>query len=773
MSWQGMKNLEKLHLNKIADRIREIDSRFIWTGDSPIKDVAAAECKEHLSFAEARKLSYKPVNDGFVWGQPWGTCWFRLRFLIPTGFQGQTVVLRYITGGECIIFRDGLPVQALDNGRNQYVVTDNARGGEKIELYVEAGASGSFGDFARRTMRQPVISRLNKEVWEAYWDLVALADMVSLDEYKPWAYAPRSWAMEPEDTRRARILFALNKAVDLFDYDNPSPQILKERALAVRRALKPIFASPACKSAQTIACLGHAHIDVAWLWPLAETERKCGRTFSNVLELMDHYPEFVFVQSQPHLYEFTKEKYPSVYRRIKEQVRKGKWVPTGAMWVETDCNVTSGESLVRQILFGSRFFKKEFNFDVKDVWIPDVFGYSAAMPQIIHRSGLSYFLTQKLSWSQFSKFPHQSFWWEGIDGTKVLSHFPPVETYNASLTAGEVLMAERRYRQKDRSSIQAIPYGLGDGGGGPTRAMIERMRRYRNLEGMPRLAPMSVKDFFARLEKESVDLPTWVGELYFELHRGTFTTQAYNKRNNRLAELGLRDAEMLSAVAKTAGGRYDKKRLHDTWKLVLLNQFHDILPGSSIDEVYKDCDRHYAEILKTVASVRSGAIEDISRKTDTRGEGIPVVALNTLGWERHSVVAVDGTGLKKGRAYIAGSRDGIDIPVQVGHDGKARFAGSLPPVGQSVFHIRPGRCDDEIITATTHLLENALVRAEFDDRGRLVRVFDKRAGREVLEPGAVGNRMIVFEDKMATCGPAWDVEIYYNDKPLEHDGALL
>lgn len=773
MSWQGMNNLERLQLTKIRERIREIENRFIWTDVTPVTDVAAAECSAHVSVADARKRRYKPVQDGFLWGQPWGTCWFRLRFRIPAQFHNEAVTLRFVTGGECLIFRDGQPVQALDRGRTQHILTGKVRGGEAIELYVEAGANGFVGEFARRTMRQPEISIFNREVWEAYWDLAALADMVTLDDPKPWPSVTRWWAMEPEDTRRARIVYALNKAVDLFDYDEPSRAALREQARAVRLALKSVYACKATTSAQTVACMGHAHIDVAWLWPLAETVRKCGRTFSNVLDLMDRYPEFIFVQSQPHLYEFTKQRYPAIYERIRRKVKEGQWIPTGGMWVEADCNLISGESFVRQILFGTRFFRKEFGFEVKDIWLPDVFGYSAALPQIIQRSGLSYFLTQKISWSQFARFPHHSFWWEGIDGTRVLTHFPPADTYVGTLTATELLMAERLNRQKDRSSIQALPFGFGDGGGGPTSAMLERMRRYRDLEGMPKTVPMNVKDFFAKLEKESGDLPAWIGELYLEFHRGTYTTQAANKKNNRLAELGLRDAELLSAIAMTEGGRYPQDRLHDAWKTTLLNQFHDILPGSSIDEVYVDSDRHYAEILDSAREVQADAAGTLARKVDTRGNGTPVVAMNTLGWERRGVVAVAGLKPAKKQPLVASAGEADETPVQVGHDGLARFLGAIPSVGHQVFHVRPGRGDAPAVEATTRHLENDVLRVEFDEQGGLTRVFDKRAGREALEPGAVGNRLVVFEDKMVTCGPAWDMEIFYNDKPLEWDGTLL
>jgi len=770
MSEQGMNNLEWLLLGKIGRRIGEISERFIWSSATPVRDVAMAEMAEHILPAQARKLKYKPVKEGQRWGQPWGTGWFRLRFRIPAGFRGETVALHFKSEGECIIFRDDIPVQALDSGRGEYIVADRARGGEAVELYIEAGSSGSFGDFNKRTMHQPEIRILNREVWDAFWDLSALNAMVDLNEQKMWIGERMLRALPRDDTRRVRILHGLDKAVDLFDYDNPTRAALREQAVAVRRELKPLYACKANASAQTFACLGHAHIDVAWLWPLSETVRKCGRTFSNVLELMKRYPEFKFVQSQPHLYEFTKQRYPALYRQIKEKTKTGQWVPTGCMWVEADCNVTSGESLVRQVLFGTRFFRKELGVNVEDLWLPDVFGYSAALPQILRRSGMKYFLTQKISWSQFTRFPYHSFWWEGLDGTTVLTHFPPVDDYNSQLEAKQMLSGERIYQEKDRASVQVVPFGFGDGGGGPTAAMLERRRRYHDLEGMPKLRCMSTQQFFRQLERESKELPRWVGELYLEMHRGTYTTQSYNKRFNRLSELRLRDAEILSALALAAGGRYDQKRLNEAWKLVLLNQFHDIIPGSSIDEVYEDSDRHYAEILATARTVKMAALASLARTVDTRGKGVPVLAFNSLSWARKGLVEVDG--LKKGKGFVATDSTGVQAPVQVGADGKGRFIGDLPSVGHSVFHVSPGKVEAPPIPATTRAMENDLVRVEFDAKGRMSSLFDKRARRQVLAPGAVGNQFIVFEDKMATCGAAWDMEIFYNDKPIEFDGRL-
>ena len=700
---------------------------------------------------------------------------------MPRTFAGQTVALLFDPEGECIVFRDGEPVQGLDRNRKDYVLFDRARGGERVELLVEAGANEAFGGFQARTMHQPELAVFNPDVWEAWHDLACLADLVE--------------ALPDDDTRRARVVFALNKAVDLIDYQDRSTAALRRSARAVRKALAPVLAQPAHASAQTVACMGHAHIDVAWLWPLAETIRKCARTFSTAVHYMDRYPEYCFVQSQPHLYEFTRDNYPGLYKRIKAKARSGQWVPTGCMWVEADCNVTSGESLVRQTLFGTRFFQKEFGHQVACLWLPDVFGYSAAMPQILKRSGIDYFLTQKISWCQFTTFPYHTFWWEGIDGTRVLAHFPPANDYNSQLKPSQMRGAAARYREKDRSPIQAVPYGFGDGGGGPTREQLERLRRYRDLEGMPRLAPMSPADFFQRLEAESEDLRTWVGELYLELHRGTLTTQANNKKLNRKAELALRDAEMLSAMTLPAGRVYPQAALNDAWKTLLLNQFHDIIPGSSIALVYQDSDRHYGQILAAAADVKQSALEHYAKQVDTRNlpqvanlrEGALVLALNSLSWERHDVVAANVPRLRRDRSYVAVAPDGTESPVQLCGDGLARFVATVPSCGHAVFHIRPvpsrrlqalregsqgSASAPPIVQATERGMENDVIRLRFDRRGRIRSIVDKRNRREIVPRGAVANQLILFEDKPANWD-AWDIDIFYNDKPLEVDGKLL
>lgn len=767
MANEGMDRIRSIEIRKIEQRAKEIEG-LIWGEAQPV-EVAMAETMEHLPLAEARRLRYKPVKDGQLWGTPWSTAWFRIRLQVPRAFRGEPVSLLFRPHGECIIFWNDVPVQGLDANRHDLLLFKRARGGERVELFVEAACNERQGRYARRTMEAPTLAVFNREVWDASHDLNALQGMLAEHHWDFWQRMHR--VVEPEDTRRAKLVFELGRAVDLFDYADTSRAAVRASARRLRRALAPLYRRKAVPSAQTVAAIGHAHIDVAWLWPLAETMRKCGRTFSNVLALMDEYPDFKFVQSQPHLYEFTRDRYPALYRRIREKAKAGQWIPTGAMWIEADCNVTSGESLVRQILHGTRFFKKEFGHDVRCLWLPDVFGYSGALPQLLRLSGIPYFLTQKISWNSITTFPYHSFHWEGIDGSTVLAHFPPVSTYNSELHASEVRFAERAFREKDRSSLQMIPFGYGDGGGGPTRRHIERMRRYRDLEGMPKLEPMGPEAFFDRLAGEAAHLPRWVGELYLELHRGTLTTQGYNKRFNRLCELLLRETEMVSALGLAGGGRYDQRRLNAIWKVVLLNQFHDIIPGSSIALVYKDSDRQYAEALQQLAGVRERAVSQYAAKVDTRGAGVAVLVRNALSWDRQGVVAVPRKGVAGRGGVKAVLPDGREVPVQIGADGQARFQASVPSIGHAVCRLVPGRVAAPVVKATATLLENDVLQVRLDRQGRVRRIRDKRNGREVLAAGAVGNRLTLYEDKPNDWA-AWDVDHFYKNKPLEIDGRL-
>ncbi|MBI9016214.1 MAG: alpha-mannosidase [Phycisphaerae bacterium] len=768
MSLAAMKKLENVYRHKINRRVKELQS-LIWTEHVNIDDVAIAETMDHLTPQQAAKLKYKKVKDGHRWGKQWGTGWFRLRFVIPKEFAGKTVSLIFDSQGDSLVFRDNKPIQGLDWARSDVIIEDTAKANQQVELYVEGGANHTFGGFQLRTMNQPKFAVFNQEVWTAYHDVKCLLEMVN-----PSTNPVERPHLPENDPLHSQIIYTLNKAVDLFDWQDLSRDSIVKSAKKVSSYLKPFYKQHVANaSAPTIATMGHAHIDVAWLWPLRETMRKCGRSFSNVLDIMDRYPEFVFCQSQPQLYEYTRDKYPTLYERIKDKVKKNKWVPTGAAWVEMDCNIPSGESLVRQLLFGTRFFKEEFNYSPVCLWLPDVFGYAASLPQILKLSGIDNFLTQKISWNQFTRFPHHSFNWTGIDGSTVLSHFLPGDDYNCNLDPTVLMHSQRNYRQKDRSDIQGCLFGHGDGGGGPTKEMAERQRRYKNLEAMPKCEPMTPKKFFTELKERSHDLPQWVGELYLEIHRGTLTTQANNKKYNRLCENLMRCVEYISAMNLANGGKYAQDKLNEAWKLILLNQFHDIIPGSSIKEVYADSDRDYAIAINAIEEVKANAVEYFAKNVDTTGSGIPVVALNDLSWQYDGVIAAEVKGLRKNSSYIATDIKGNNSPVQVGKDGKAYFKASIPSMGHTTIHINPGTHEDvKLLPATTKKIENENLSIKFDAKGRIKSIVDKNTKREAVKAGCVANQFLLFEDK-PNDWDAWDIDIFYNDKMLCSDGELL
>ncbi len=402
----------------------------------------------------------------------------------------------------------------------------------------------------------------------------------------------------------------LNDAINLLDMRKvPSDAFYASVEEARALLAKTVYGEMAGYQEIIASCIGHTHIDVAWWWTVSQTREKVARSFATVLKLMEEYPEYKFMSSQPVLYSFLKERYPELYAQIKERVKEGRWEPEGGMWLEADCNLSSGESLVRQFLYGKRFFKEEFGKDNRVLWLPDVFGYSGALPQIMKKSGIDYFMTTKLSWNQFNMIPNDTMLWEGIDGSRVLTHFistlgigQSVErfftTYSGMLHPDAIMGGWERYQNKEMNNDILIAYGYGDGGGGPTREMLETGRRMeKGVKGIPTVRQCGSRKYFEELEERVKDnrrLPVWTGEFYFEYHRGTYTSMARNKRSNRKSELLLSDLELLSVLAAKKGVAYPAEQLEKMWKTVLLNQFHDILPGSSIAEVYEVTKKEYA-----------------------------------------------------------------------------------------------------------------------------------------------------------------------------------
>jgi alpha-mannosidase len=574
--------------------------------------------------------------------------------------------------------------------------------------------------------------------------------------------------LEENEPARGHLYNALDEAFKVLDTREPFEEGFYESVPEAYQVLRKGIESAGNPMDVPVTAVGHAHIDVAWLWTLDQTRRKAGRSFYNVLRLMEQFPEYRFVQSQPQLYDYVRQDYPQLFSDIQKRVQSGDWEAIGGMWVEADCNLTGSEPLARQFVLGRQFFKKYFGDDAESpvLWLPDVFGYAWNLPQLIKEAGLEYFFTIKIGWSQYNRLPYDSFWWQGLDGSKVLTHFSPTKepgssfasTYNATATPGQVISTWTNFQQKDWGRPGQVPpllmsYGYGDGGGGPTREMQENLREMARFPAVPRVTRGKVIDFFRELEDKAGDLlPTWNGELYLEYHRGTYTTQSRSKRANRKSEFLLHDVEFLSAMAATldADFIYPYTSLQQMWELVCLNQFHDILPGSSITDVYRESLQQYAEVEKMGRSIRQAALEKIGEyfgKND--------LVINPTSFTRHELLFLQD---EYGDVDLEGVR------AQKVPGGFMVDVGEMPPysIVPLKVQIKPG-IETGPVQATAHLLENDFLRVEIDDKGDITRIHDKKNGREVLPKGETANHFQAFEDRPKT-PDAWEIDIYYDDR---------
>ncbi len=568
--------------------------------------------------AEGLAAEYQSFAVGTAWGRPWGTTWFSCRGQVPAEWAGRDVAavidLGFSRGGPgfaaegLIYLPNGCPVRGLHRQQSSVRLDQLAPSAGEVRFFVEAAANPEIsrpvtqlgdtltaGDEPLYRLLRADLAIFHTDVWELVQDLEVLSQLM----YELPVEGPRRW----------EILRAIERALDTLSLDD-----VPGTAAAARGELAPALATPAHASAHLVSAAGHAHIDSAWLWPLRETVRKVARTATNVTALMDDHPEFIFVMSQAQQLAWIKEHRPEVFARVAEKVAAGQFVPVGGMWVEADTNMPGGEAMARQFVHGKRFFLEEFGIETEEVWLPDSFGYSGALPQLVRLSGSKWFLTQKISWSRTNKFPHHTFDWEGIDGTRVFTHFPPVDTYNAEFSGREMARAVRNFREKGRATRSLMPFGYGDGGGGPTEEMLARARRLGNLDGSARVRIEKPADFFAKAQAEYPDPPVWVGELYLELHRGTYTSQAKTKQGNRRSEHLLREAELWAATAAVRTGYpYPYQQLDRLWKTVLLHQFHDILPGSSIAWVHRQARATYAAVAGELEEIIAGAQQALVR----------------------------------------------------------------------------------------------------------------------------------------------------------------
>ena len=588
--------------------------------------------------------------------------------------------------------------------------------------------------------------------------------------YYDFRFAFEAFNAIAEGRRKELLGAAIEDAMVAFTLSASREVILGE--LAAARALLADRIAEIAPDAEggRLFLTGHTHIDVAYLWPIKETIRKCGRTFATASWMMQRYPEYRFSCSQPQVYQFTKEHYPSVYEQIKERVAEGRWETTGAMWVECDCNVTSGESIIRQMLHGLRFFREEFGTRPTICWLPDVFGYNAGLPQILVGCGLKSFWTWKLHWQARNPFPYHLFWWQGADGTRILAHIPKLGggAYNGNPTPEQLAAAWDTYLQKADYDQQLFPFGYGDGGGGVNEEMMQFAKRATAFPGLPACRIGTAEEFFAEVHAADIDLPTWVGELYLETHRATYTTQSRTKRQNRKCELALRGAEVAAVIASRLGVRVDTEPLREAWEKVLLHQFHDILPGSSVPETFEDAARDHAEALQIAARVRKRALEPIVGDAD---DTLRFAVLNSLSWERDGIVELDIPDVGDD---LVGTMRGQQAPVQVvSRDGdRARViaaAEGVPSVGGALLELEVARPLPSLVTASEQTLENQFFRVQLDDRGQIISLYDKRAEREVIAQDEVANKLQLFQD-----GPereaAWNVHETYNKREYAWEG---
>ncbi len=686
--------------------------------------------------------------------------WFRADVTVPESFDGKPLWMHVCTqidewddakNPQFLLFVDGKVTQGIDMNHRDVLLTRCAKAGETYRLELQAYTGILHTEFNLIVD----LREIDPEIQGLYYDLAV-----------PLQAFPR---LEPDGKPRRDLERVLNDAVNLLDLRHPYDGNFYQSVSEARAFLKQALYTDLAGDDDVIAtCIGHTHIDVAWWWTVAQTREKVCRSFATVLKLMEEYPDYKFMSSQPQLYYFLKERYPELYEQIKKRVAEGRWEPEGGMWVEADCNLTSGESLVRQFLYGKRFFKEEFGVDNRILWLPDVFGYSGALPQIMAKCGIDYFMTTKLAWNQFNKMPYDTFRWRGIDGTEILTHLITTlgvgqdekdffTTYNGMLHPDAILGGWHRYQQKDINNDILISYGYGDGGGGPTREMLETSSRMdKGIEGVPKVRQAFARTYFDEL-KERVEgnkrLPTWEGELYFEYHRGTYTSMARNKRSNRKAELHMMDLELLGVLADPKVA-YPDAELDGLWHGILINQFHDILPGSSIHEVYEVTKKEYEEMEAQISVLTDERV----RALICEGEGVTV--LNTTGFERDDVVEL---GDCDAEALL--DENGSVYPVQQTRKGAVAFVKDLPSKGYKTFgKVSAGEEKRPFcLSPDSHALETPFYQVVFDKNGCIGQIYDKENDRNVLKPGEAGNLMRVYEDKPIYYDN-WDVDIYYTEK---------
>lgn len=663
--------------------------------------------------------------------------WFYTEIKTPPAKDNKYYTLEVITGSEGLwdasnpqglLYLNDEIVQGIDINHKQAVLEADTE--YKIMLYFYVGMIDKHIEVMMN------VNEIDIPVKDLYYDMQVPYEA--------------TLCFDSKDYLHIKTLKHLEQACNRIDFRGGKDEAFYKSVEVAKKYLKEEYFEKECGNSDAIVnYIGHTHIDVAWLWTLSQTREKTQRSFATVLSLMDRYPEYVFMSSQPQLYEYLKEEAPELYEKVKERVRQGRWEVEGAMWLEADCNLSSGESLVRQVLYGKRFIKNEFGVDSKILWLPDVFGYSAALPQILKKSGVEKFVTSKISWNESNQLPYDSFMWEGVDGTEIFTYFLTAQncdkdftndaqtTYVGMVNPNMHLGTWRRYQQKEYSNEAIVTFGFGDGGGGPTEEMLETQRRLEyGLPGMPKSQMSFAGDFLNRVEKsfnENCEItgrtPKWVGELYLEFHRGTYTSMAKNKKHNRECEFLCQETETISVTDMLLnGGIYPDSELYKSWKTILLNQFHDIIPGSSIKEVYDESDRQYAEIYKNIGGIKDSKLKGIAENVSQKG----LFVYNPNSFE------------------VSGYVENGDELV---------YAQNIPAMGWKV--VEETQLDN--VKVEGKQIESSHYIINFDDFMNIVSIFDKDNGREVVEQGKTANQLCIYEDYPRQYDN-WEITNYYKQK---------
>ena len=707
------------------------------------------------------------VCKDLVWGGNAEYRCFRGLVTIPEEFDGRIVEFELRTGREgewdatnpqFTAWVDGELRHGLDVNHRTVRLSDCAEKGHTYEIFLSAftGTQNFRLTFDAR------LQALDPQVTELYYDLLVPYQTARL--------------LDVESASYLELISTLEKAVNVLDLRKPYSGAFTASIAESDAILKSALYSSVRPSEAEVACVGHTHIDVAWLWSLSVTQDKAVRSFSTVLELMERYPEYLFMSSQPQLYKYVKLNAPQVFEKIRNRVKEGRWEAEGGMWLEPDCNLASGEAFVRQFMHGKRFFQQEFGVDNEILWLPDVFGYSAALPQIMRKCGIRYFMTTKISWNDTNKLPYDTFLWKGIDGTKILTHFISTRdyeapgrtvrtstefyssfsaTYNAIINPAQIKGAWQRYQQKALGKNILVSYGFGDGGGGPTEEMLEVQRRLAfGIPGCPKTRQSKAIDFFHTLEKdvEGKKLPVWTGELYLEYHRGTYTSMARNKKFNRRSEFALSSLESLSLLAqRVCGMKYPKQALYDNWEVLLRNQFHDILPGSSIKEVYEDSKAEYLRLLSFAEAESSSRLSALADAV-----GSPLV-YNPNGQSMSGIVRLSHP---QGRQNVQFLADGTALA----------WAEDVPSKGYCTLG-DAAPCTTGRLSVSPSCLDTPFARITLNSAGQITSWFDKSASRELLQPGKEGNVLMTYEDKPFQYDN-WNIENYYREKSWPVDDLI-